>query len=147
VVVRGLEDKEERLEAYRRVYAYQQSPRRVTHAYMPDIEQAREEIQLVRDILSDVVLPDDVAQEGLQMVHKLGIDSLRAEITLFEAARAYAALDGRLEVRTEDVFEVAPMALRLRRSQFMEEFFTRQDGEEQELTGLISEGRQKQSRP
>jgi hypothetical protein len=29
-----------------------------------------------------------------QLVQKLGIDSLRAEITMFEAARAYAAADG-----------------------------------------------------
>lgn len=142
VVVRGLQDKGDRYEAYQRVHAYQLSPRRVTQAYLPDIELAREEIQVVRDILPEVKLPEDVAELGLDLVHRMKIDSLRSEITLFEAARAYAALDGRLEVRPGDVFEVAPMALRMRRSQFMAEYFSHQDKEDQELGDFIRSARQ-----
>jgi magnesium chelatase subunit I len=67
----------------------------------------------------------------------MGIDSLRAEITWFESARAYAAADGREEVETSDLAQVAPMALRLRRSHFMNEFFKGQIGEEEELSTLL----------
>jgi magnesium chelatase subunit I len=67
----------------------------------------------------------------------MGIDSLRAEITWFEAARAYAAADGRPQVSSEDLQAVAPMALRLRRSQFMAEYFISQAGEEEELLALL----------
>ena len=67
----------------------------------------------------------------------MGIDSLRAEITWFESARAYAAADGRDEVTMDDLIAVAPMALRLRRSQFMNEYFKGQLGEEKELTLLL----------
>jgi Mg-chelatase subunit ChlI len=74
-------------------------------------------------------LPTLVSQSSTQ----LGIDSLRAAITLFEAARAYAAIDARLEVTSADLREVAPMALRLRRSTFMKEFFEKQEAEEKEL--------------
>jgi magnesium chelatase subunit I len=65
------------------------------------------------------------------------IDSLRAEITWFESARAHAAADGRDEVTTEDLKAVAPMALRLRRSQFMNEYFKGQISEEKELSSLL----------
>ena len=67
----------------------------------------------------------------------MGIDSLRAEITWFESARAYAAADGRDEVTMDDLKAVASMALRLRRSQFMNEYFKGQIGEEKELSSLL----------
>ncbi|RPI33404.1 MAG: magnesium chelatase, partial [Chloroflexota bacterium] len=126
VVVRGLsgeKNSKERLDVYRRVQAYQANPHRMAAEFAQETGIAREEIQNGRDTLPRVTLPDDVAHLGLAMVSKLGIDSLRAEITLFEAARAYAAIDGRLEVTREDLREVAPMALRLRRSAFMAEYF------------------------
>ena len=67
----------------------------------------------------------------------MGIDSLRAEITWFEAARAYAAADGRSIVNASDLSTVAPMALRLRRSAFMAEYFDQQKDEEDELKDLL----------
>jgi magnesium chelatase subunit I len=70
-------------------------------------------------------------------VQRMGIDSLRAEITWFESARAYAAADGRTEVTTNDLKAVAPMALRLRRSAFMSEYLKGQFGEEKELSSLL----------
>jgi magnesium chelatase subunit I len=68
----------------------------------------------------------------------LEIDSLRAEITWFEAARAFAAADGRKRVTPQDLQVVAPMALRLRRSKFMTEFFIDQKVEEEELGDLFA---------
>ncbi len=70
---------------------------------------------------------------GLRMVQEMGIDSLRAEITLFEAARAYAGADGRPIATPDDVRVVAPMALRLRRSEFMDEYLRTQQVEERQL--------------
>ena len=67
----------------------------------------------------------------------MGIDSLRAEITWFEAARAYSAADGRTQVSPDDLQIVAPMCLRLRRSAFMSEYFTNQQGEETEMRKLM----------
>jgi magnesium chelatase subunit I len=73
----------------------------------------------------------------MNLISKMRIESLRAEITLFEAARAHAAADGRLAVSTGDLRVVAPMSLRLRRSGFMQEYFARQKDEESELAGMI----------
>jgi magnesium chelatase subunit I len=72
------------------------------------------------------------------LVQKLGVDSLRAELTWFEAARAYAAADGRPEVITADLRAVAPMSLRLRRSQFMADYFNVQNTEEDQLKSLLN---------
>jgi magnesium chelatase subunit I len=83
-------------------------------------------------------LPDRVARPAIKLVQKMGIDSLRAEITWFEAARAYVAADGRNKVTSADLQDVAPMALRLRRSQFITEYFTSQEDEEEEMSSLLA---------
>lgn len=137
VLVRGLEKPEERLEAYRRVQSYLANPRGLSAVYGEETIAAAEEIQSARALLPKVTIPDKVAKPAIKLVQKMGIDSLRAEITWFEAGRAYTATDGRLEVQPEDLREVAPMALRLRRSQFMVDYFSSQAGEEGELEGLL----------
>jgi len=97
----------------------------------------RAEIQGARDALPEVKLSTDVAQLGLETIKQLRIDSLRAEITLFEAARAHAVADGRLEVLPYDLNEVAPLALRARRSSFMVEFLDNQKVEETEIHSAV----------
>ncbi|HKY53752.1 MAG TPA: hypothetical protein VJM08_05560 [Anaerolineales bacterium] len=137
VLVRGLEDASERLEAYRRVQAYLANPRQMIGQFAAEMEAAASEIISARERVKKVVLPDRVANPAIQLVQRMGIDSLRAEITWFESARAYAAADGREEVTLDDLKAVAPMALRLRRSQFMNEYFKGQLGEEKELNLLL----------
>jgi magnesium chelatase subunit I len=95
------------------------------------------EIQTARECLHKVTLPNDVAAQGLNLIAQMRIESLRAEITLFEAARAHAAAAGRQVISSEDLRAVAPMALRLRRSGFTQAYFARQKDEEAELTVLI----------
>src|SRR5215216_4813304 len=138
VIVRGLENAEERLEAYRRVQAYLANPRQMIVQFTAEMEAAASEIRSARERVRKVVIPDRIANPAIQVVQKMGIDSLRAEITWFESARAYAAADGRNEVTAEDLKAVAPMALRLRRSQFMNEYFKGQVSEEKELSTLLT---------
>lgn len=130
LLVQGLVVLDERLEAYRRVVSYKQSARQMAAAYRLVIDLARDEIQTARALLPNVQLPDHITQMGLELVQQLQIDSLRAEITLFESARAYAAADGRLDVTADDLRQIAPMALRLRRSSFMSQYFEHQNTEE-----------------
>jgi magnesium chelatase subunit I len=139
VIVHGLADMDARLEAYRRVQAYQTNPRLTSAQYAEATETARTEIQIARDLLPQVELSDEVAWLGLSLIERLKIDSLRAEITLFGAARAHAIADGRLEVSADDLQVVAPMALRLRRSTFIRDYFKQQEPEEQELIGIIEQ--------
>jgi len=134
IMVRGLEETQQRLEAYRRVHAYLTNPRKTVAKYEPETYNLKMEVQSARSLLEKVEIPDKVAQFGLQMVKDLEIDSLRAEITLFEASRAHAAADNRLEVNLEDLEQVSLMALRTRRSKFMSEFLALQETEDAEIT-------------
>jgi magnesium chelatase subunit I len=138
VIVRGLDDLAERLEAYRRVQAYLVNPRGLAVSYSEETLAAAEEIQSAQAQLPKVILPDKVAKPAIKLIQKMGIDSLRAEISWFEAARAYTAADARDRVTPEDLKVIAPMALRLRRSQFMTEYFTSQGGEEAEMQGFLT---------
>lgn len=137
VIVRGLDDLSERLEAYRRVQAYIANPRGMAVSYGEETLAAAEEIQSARVQLPKVILSNSVAKPAIKLIQKMGIDSLRAEISWFEAARAYTAADGRVRVTPEDLQTVAPMTLRLRRSAFMSEYFKNQKGEEVEMNALL----------
>ena len=139
VVVEGLTEKEDRLEAYNRARAYQENKRSFSGRYWEETRLLREEIQSCRDKIQDVSLPQDVARSGLDLVEKLEIDSLRAEITLFEAARAHAVADARVEVTLEDLRTVAPMALRLRQSPFIEKYIEDQSSETQLVVNTLEE--------
>lgn len=137
VIVRGLQDPQERLEAYRRSRAYRLNPRATVAQYAGETELARDEIQAAREILPAVEIPPELAQAGTHLIQHLGIHSLRAEITLFEAARALAAADARKLVTLEDIKTVAPLALRLRQSPFMLQYFEKQEHEEMLLKDTL----------
>jgi magnesium chelatase subunit I len=132
VVVRGIEDSTQRMEIYRRARAYAENPHAMTAHWRDNTELASQEIQGARALLPEVELDPDAAASGLALIKQLEIDSHRAELTLFEAARAHAAADMRQTATMDDVSSVAVIALRLRRSPFMRDFIkdrSQEDGE------------------
>lgn len=133
VFVHGLQSPQDRLEAYYRARAYRINPHATVARYASETELARTEIQAARDLLPKVSIPQEVETAGTQMIQRLGIASLRAEITLFEAVRALAAADGRETAGMSDLKAVAPLALRLRQSAFMIQYFQDQAQEEHRL--------------
>ena len=146
VIVRGLDVSDERLKAYKRSIAHRNNPHSVIAEHQDATRVVREEIILAREKLAEVSLTKDAEACGLRFISELGIHSLRAEITLFEAARAHAIADGRESAEQEDVRKVAPMALRLRRSDFIEAYLTSQVGEEEEIERLVAETQKKDSK-
>ena len=139
IVVKGLEEKDDRMEAYRRTRAYKENNRSFSSQYAPATRLFREEIQASREKLPSIELPEEVAATGLELIEKLELDSLRAEITLFEGARAHAAADARDQVTTEDLRMIAPMALRLRRSTYIDQYIADQTSETELLEEAIDE--------
>jgi magnesium chelatase subunit I len=138
ILVRGLQDTNERLEAYKRAKAYLVNPRQIIAAYQDETRAAQADVQIARDLLPEVKIPEPVSEHGLELIRQLRIDSLRAEITLFEASRAYAALDNRKIVEREDLHAIAPMALRMRRSEFIERYVQDETAEEHEIMATIN---------
>ncbi len=138
VLVRGLEDPEERMEAYERASSYKRRPLQLVTRYAQETALARQEVQSAHQLLPQVQLPEKVSTAGIALIRKLGIDSLRAEITLFEAAKAHAVIDGRTVVELDDIRVVAPMALRLRRSAFMNQYFDERAQEDREFDSTLN---------
>ncbi len=137
VSVRGLTDKAERLEVYKRVRDYRQHASAFVKSWERVTAATREEVMLARELLNETTLADEAVEIGLALVHDLDIDSHRAEYTMFEAARAYATADGRDVATVADIRAVAPMALRQRRSEFMANFFENQQIEDDQIRTQI----------
>src|SRR3989304_916215 len=96
-------------------------------AYAAELITMRNEIQAARNVVQDVRLTPGAEQAGLGLVHKLEVDSLRA------------GAEGRRKATPADIRAVGPMALRLRRSQFMVDYFKAQQTEEKEIHRLMDE--------
>lgn len=139
VIVRGLDDIEERWDAYQRVMGYNANPRAFTNLYQEITDVARKEVQNAIELLPRVTLPPEIGLFGIRLVQIMRIDSLRAEITLFEAAKAYAAADNRLEIELSDLKAVAPMALRMRQSNFMDTFIAEMEREEGQVKDILDQ--------
>jgi magnesium chelatase subunit I len=139
VIVKGLQDAEDRLEAYNRVRSYLTNPHQMIAQYQSETEMASNEILTARNLLPNVKIPTQIAQFGIKIIQHLQIDSLRAEITLFEAARAYAAANNRLKVELEDIKIVALMSLRLRRSSFITQYFKDQTAEDNDIEAAFND--------
>jgi magnesium chelatase subunit I len=127
----------DRLEIYQRVRAYRENPNQFVREWDEVTAETRNEIIYAREILKSTVLEDQAIEIGLKLVQMLDIDSHRAEYTLFEAARAHAAADGRESAGIDDVRAVAPMALRQRRSEFMVNFYESQRTEDEHIRAQI----------
>lgn len=137
LLVTGLEDIEDRLEAYNRSQAYIKNPLKMASLWENDTNLAKDEIENARALLPKVKLPEAVAKVGLKLIRDFKISSIRAELTLFEASKALAAADNREEVSITDILQIAPMTLRLRRSKFIKQYFVDQSLEEDEIRKVI----------
>jgi len=138
-IVRGLSQSEARYKAYERVRLYHQNPEQFATSYLEHTVALAEEIDQSRLRLPKVVVSDEARDLGLRLVKHLQIDSNRAEITLFEAARAHAAADERGQATVEDVQAVALLALRQRRSTALAQYFQEQEAEDEKVKGLFDE--------
>jgi magnesium chelatase subunit I len=138
VLVQGLEDPEERFHAYEQAIWYQRDPEGMAAAYAAQTLTLAEEIAAARVRLASVTVSKAARDLALAVIRQLGIHSNRAEITLFEAARAYAAADEREEVVPDDVRAVAVLALRLRRSPTLDAFLQAQATEDEQVRAALS---------
>ena len=136
-VVRGLDDIDERYRTYEMAMAYWQDPSALSNLYAAETAALALEIDNARELLPRVVVEENGRLLGLSLIKKLGIDSARAEITLFEAARAHAAADMREEATADDVQAVALLALRQRTSKNIAQFLAEQTAEDETILAMF----------
>ncbi|MCA9939479.1 MAG: ATP-binding protein [Anaerolineales bacterium] len=132
-VARGLSPPRDRYQAYEQALWYRRDAEGLAAAYAEQTLALAAELEQARHLLPRVRVSAAAQEMGLRLIESLGIDSNRAEMTLFEAARAYAAAAERDEVLMEDVGAVALLALRLRQSPLLEAFFRAQAEEDAAL--------------
>jgi magnesium chelatase subunit I len=128
-----------RYQVYEQVVAYHHDPEKFAAAFADGTLALAEEIQQARQRLPLVVVEEEARELGLGLIHRLGIDSNRAEISLFEAARAHAAADERTQATVEDVRAVAFLALRQRQSPSLARFFAEQAEEDSRMQAVFAE--------
>jgi len=138
VVVRGLEETDERIEVYNRMREYRQNPATFIQKWEWATAEALEEVISARERLKQTTISGSVMRVGFELVRRLEIDSHRADYVMFEAARAHAAADGRTETTLDDLRAVAPLALRQRRSEFMVSYAEEQQAEDEHIRTTIS---------
>ncbi len=139
VLVGGLTEYEERMAVYDRIRLFRDSPRAFIRSFEEVTSFARADVVVARELLHKVEVSPEARDLGLQLVRELNIHSHRAEFTMFEAARAYAAADGRTRASVDDLHAVAPMALRMRRSQFIDDYFDEQSQESTQIADLFDQ--------
>lgn len=133
VVTSGLDKDTDRLAAYSRVSQYLNNPYEFIKIYQEENALARQEIERAKKFVWKVKLEPKIANIGIELIKDLNIHSLRAELTLFEAAKALAASETRDYITEEDIITIAPMALRLRRSAYISEFIEKNNAENLEI--------------
>jgi magnesium chelatase subunit I len=139
VVVRGLSETDMRYQVYQQALSYYLNPEKLSAGYSEMTLAMAEQIESARARLPAVTVGDGARQLGLEVIKELGVDSGRAEITLFEAARAYCAADDRDQVTSADIRAVAPMSIRFRQNDGLNEFFRMQEAEDLKLHTLLDE--------
>lgn len=139
VVVRGLADPELRFLAYEQAVTYGLQPERLAAAFAEETLLLAVEVERARNRLPEIAIGSEAKDLGLNLIQKLGIASSRAEITLFEAARAHAAADERPEVLKTDIEAVTLISLRMRQSTGLPDFMRQQQSEDDMLNALIAD--------
>ena len=139
VTVRGLENAEDRLEVVRRVSMFSGNPHAVVDLYAEDTLAMAQEVREARELLPRVRIAPQASQLALDTIMRLQIASSRAEIFTLEAARAYAAADGRTLAIEKDVRAVALMTLRHRRSDFAVSYFKKSRDQDDQIQETLDE--------
>lgn len=115
VEVSAERDPERRVEILRRRLLWETAPERLEAAFAPEEKALREKILRARKLLPAVRVSGYLRTLMVRLVLQVAAAGHRAEIFLFEAVRAQAALSGRSEATEEDLEAVAELVLIHRR--------------------------------
>ncbi|MBE6527644.1 MAG: magnesium chelatase ATPase subunit I [Thermoplasmata archaeon] len=125
VDVKGDKDTELRMEVVKRRIAFDTDPAGYTKKCQAETDAMRQKITDARENLPKVEAGDGIIKAIVTITTNFEIDGHRADITMLKAAKANAALDGRIEVTKDDIRAVASLVLshRMRRRPFEEAAF------------------------
>ncbi len=96
--------------------AFDSNPDEVIAKHADAMQQLSEQIHHAMEKLSSITMPESVKTEIAELCNNAGVEGLRADITLYRAATAHAALQGAAEVRSADLDAVSELVLAHRRN-------------------------------
>jgi magnesium chelatase subunit D len=108
-------DKTLRADVVRRRLAYEVDPLAYAAQWQDEQEALRTRIAAAQTLLPQVVLSDALLDLISHLCCEFEVASLRADIVMHKTARAFAALDGRLQVTPDEVRAAAELVLPHRR--------------------------------
>ncbi len=118
VEMERIEDPEMRLLVLKRSEEYASKPMKFISKFSGEVEELKRRIREARRLLPRVKIPRDVYATIAEVCSSLKVDGFRPDIVAVKAARALAALHGRVVVSEGDVSQALELALghRTRRS-------------------------------
>lgn len=142
--VKGLMDKEDRAEVVTQREEFDKDPWVFAAKYEEAQADLRRHIVKAREQVKGISISEERLNSVAEVCANLGIETLRADIVVTKAAKALAALDGRMEVDDQDILKAMELALphRLRKKPF-EKVASKQ--EVLEALGQIPEGTHQES--
>jgi Mg-chelatase subunit ChlI/Mg-chelatase subunit ChlD len=122
VTVERINSAEDRIEVIKRSMEFEADPEKFYENYMPLQEELRNRITRAREILKNVVIPENLLLSISQACLDLKVDGLRPDIVIAKAAQTLAAFENRTEATSNDVLVAAQLALshRTREGGFLE---------------------------
>jgi len=122
VEVKGIDQKEARMEIVRRRTAFEENPVGFVSAWEKEQEELRAQIKRAKELLSEVKLGEEMLDLIAEICLDFRVDGHRADIVMHKTALTLAAFYGRREVTEGDVKEAAELVLphRHRRQPFEE---------------------------
>ncbi|MDR3639090.1 MAG: VWA domain-containing protein [Isosphaeraceae bacterium] len=116
VEVEPMNDPRARAEVVRRRLAFETDPDGFRQRWAEADRREGERIVAAQQLLPSVVVPERVLDSLCARCAREGADGLRADLTIYKAATALAAYEGRTTVTLDDVDAVAELALAHRRT-------------------------------
>ena len=129
VDIETIRDPDDRVSIMERNLAFESDPQRFSDVWAPKEEALSQEIARARDLLPRVRHTRSDLATIATLMSRLGVDGHRPDLVVLKAARAHAALQGRLRLNRADVLLAAELALphRLRRRPLEEPEITLED--------------------
>ena len=127
--IRGERDVKKRAEVVKRRVEYDSDPEKYIEQAQKELDETCKKLTDARDLLPKVVAGDDIVDMIVSVMIHFGVDGHRADITLMKAAKANAALEGRINVNKDDIRATAELVLahRLKRRPFEEAGLDREE--------------------
>jgi len=111
VQVETIYDKEMRIEIMKRNLEFEENPLEFISKYREEQEKLRRKIILARELLPKVRVPLNLLEVIARMCIALYVDGHRPDIIMLKASKTLAALEGRTEVKPEDILSCAYLTL------------------------------------